>query len=284
MDNKEKVEKLILYALERNIPNFDKINYYDESSFCQLNKVKQISITGFQRILNIGYPSAKDLIEYLITNEAVTENNGRYFIISFETYCEMLAKRFNTNLPQNIYINGRINDIEQSTKVSEYCLKRINDRNKYFRKKGDFSSLLVKDIRALIEYNTEFNIAKEKILAFYDNNKKRIVDLFNINSKMIEEDSKFMFGLDYDERIVADKSGKITSFVKIYPTNRKSQEGECLCLLCSIIKMLWNKQNEEKIYYYKMFKFADKTLSEEIDDNYFSDVCINDPLSEIKPF
>ena len=105
--------------------------------------------------------------------------------------------------------------------------------------------------------------------------------MFNLNSKMIEDDSKFMQGIDYDERIFVDKKGCVRSHIKIYPTYNKDQEAECLCLLCLIIKILWNKQNKEKVYSYKMYKYSG-FVGEEINDYYFNDVCIND--GDLLPF
>ena len=283
MENNEKVEKLINLAIDKNIFDLDEINQGKGYTFGPLNKPMPISITGFQRVLGIGYPSAKDLMEYLIENEAVTEDNGRYFILSLEKYIILLVKRYNAEISEGIYINGRISDIE-STHASEYYLKRLNDRNKYFSKKGDYNSVVINDFRTLIKKRTEFNIPKEQILEFYDSNKKQIIDWFNLNSKIIEDDSKFMYCLDYDERVFADKNGKVHSCIKIYPTNQKSKEEECLCLLCLIIKILWNRQNKNKIYMYKMYKYVCGEFNEEIEDYYINEMNIKDPFGEDLPF
>ncbi|MBR2909369.1 MAG: hypothetical protein IKC11_03370 [Clostridia bacterium] len=275
MENLEKVEKLINLALNKNIFDFDNPESEENQNFGSLNKPIQISITGFQRVLGIGFPTAKELMDYLIENDAVTESNGRYFVIAFDKYITALATHFNTLAPEDIYINSRPNEIEESMKASDFYIQRLNNRNKYFKKKGNYSLTLVPDLRTLLEKHTVFNIEKDKILAFYDANKKQIFNLFNLNSKMLEDDSKFMHGLDYDERICVNKNGQVSSYIKIYPTYKKDQEAECLCLLCIIIKLLWNKQNKEKIYMYKMYKYSGFS-GEEINDYYISDICIND--------
>lgn len=283
MENNQKLKSLISLALESFIDGFNEEMLEKGNILLPSNVSLKISITGFQRKLNIGFSSARKLMELLITNDAVVEDNGRYFIVSFYKYCELLKNNFKEELPFEILFNPRGNNIEKSLSSSEYVLARVKQRNKYFKKKGDYVSSIIDDTRSLIEKNIEFNIPKQEIMSFFDDNKTQIYNLFNLNSNIVEEDFSLMARLDYDEKVFVDNNGKISSCIKIYPTTKKIQEGLCLCLFANIIKMLWNKQNKQKIYFFKIKTIPTKVFGEELQDFYINDIYINSNSGDL-PF